>query len=200
MSNDRTWEIEGFGQVRLYAPSPLIGRHKERWTLSTTGTSQRFNTGKEVIDHLHGVIERCRSAIAAIDALGVIDDGDDDDVGLVDAMENLRHEYERGARDGLNVGYAYGYEIARCCLGILAYNTELAWHPILSQDFPDGFSPVTAYVEALRAISRGCVFFAGGGGPAHVEHVSKIVEFTRTPGAVAVCDAAERHDARVREG
>ena len=75
MSNERHWEIEGYGRVGLYGPSPLIGRKKELWSLNTTGSAQFFANGKEVIDHLNNVIEQCRKAIAAIDALDVIDDG-----------------------------------------------------------------------------------------------------------------------------
>lgn len=75
MSNDRFWDIEGYGYVRLTAPQPLIGRQKELWSLNTTGSMQFFANGKEVIDHLNNVIEQCRNAVAAIDALDVMDGG-----------------------------------------------------------------------------------------------------------------------------
>lgn len=77
MGNDRFWDIEGFGLVRLCVPEPLIGRDKERWMLRTTGAMHLFANGKEVIDHLNAVIEQCRNAVAAIDALDSFEDGVD---------------------------------------------------------------------------------------------------------------------------
>lgn len=116
--------------------------------------------------------------------------------------EALRHEYERGARDGLNVGYAHGYSNARYVRGSADYKEKQAWQAFWCQDFPDGFSPVIAYIDASRAISRDCIFFTNSDNsePATVKPLGALYEFLRSPEAVAVCDAAKRYDARQAEG
>lgn len=115
--------------------------------------------------------------------------------------EHARHEYERGARDGLNVGYAYGYDNARYVRGCATYDEHQLWNRLISsQYFPDGFSVVIAYTEALRAVSKHCAFHpAGTNRPAEVYPISQVHEFIRGPEAVSVCDAAKRYDARAQQ-
>lgn len=114
--------------------------------------------------------------------------------------EYARHEYERGARDGLNVGYVFGYDNARYVRGRAAYAERQLWQRnLLCQHFPDGFSLANAYTEALWALSRHCAFHPDASGTPEVHPVSKVYEFARSQAAVAVCDAARRYDARAKQ-
>lgn len=117
-------------------------------------------------------------------------------------LEYVRLEYERGARDGLTVGYAYGYDNARYVRGRATYAEHQLWQRgLLCQHFPDGFSLATAYTESLWALSVHCAFHPVGDAnkPPKVYPMSKVQEFIRSPESVAVCDAARRHVARAEQ-